>query len=352
MKTIKLSLIGTLFLFSCGTETKETEKSATNSEKITNPLNEVISDKKIEINGDSSNEIDSNKAKELGLRDVKENIGSGENPKDEKTKSEATNDKVVENSNINNETTVKAEKIVEIDDVPETVIPVEKTPEPVQVKAEIHKTWDDLTRKHISSSGKVNYAGFKADKDEIVKYIKELQSYHKDLSSWGKNKRLAYWINVYNAVTVKLIVDNYPLKSITDLYGGKPWDEQLINLGGTAYTLNVIEKKIIIAKFKEPRIHFAVNCAAVSCPKILNRAWTEDNVQRYLTKQTKAFFANTTENTIAEDKVVISKIFDWYKADFGTSNENVINFINKYSDTKVNSNAEITYNEYNWDLNN
>ncbi len=235
--------------------------------------------------------------------------------------------------------------------IEETVI--EKVVESVpQVKAEIHKTWDDLLKKYVSSSGKVNYAGFKTEKAELDKYIKELQSIYSKVDSWNKNKRLAYWINVYNAVTVKLITDNYPLKSIQDLNGGKPWDLKLINLGGTSYTLNVIENKIIRPKYNEPRIHFAVNCAAKSCPKIMNKAWTEDNIQRYLTKQTKAFLANTSQNKIAADKVVLSKIFDWYKVDFGGDNTKLIEFINKYSDVKVNDNATVTFNEYNWELNN
>ena len=207
-------------------------------------------------------------------------------------------------------------------------------------------------KKHISSSGKVNYEGFVKDKDELLKYIKELQSFHKDVSSWGKNKRLAYWINIYNAVTVKLITDNYPLKSIQDLNGGKAWDLKLIDLGGVSYTLNVIENKIIRSKYNEPRIHFAVNCAAKSCPKIMNRAWTEDNIERYLAKQTKAFVANSTENNISINKVELSKIFDWYKADFGGNNTKLIEFINKYSDVKVNDNATVTFKEYNWELNN
>ncbi len=114
----------------------------------------------------------------------------------------------------------------------------------------------------------------------------------------------------------------------------------------------MIENKIIRPKFNEPRIHFAVNCAANSCPKILNRAWTEDNIQRYLTKQTKAFIANTTQNTIGESELVLSNIFNWYKADFGTSNENVIKFINKYSDIQVKPDAVVTYNDYDWSLNN
>jgi hypothetical protein len=241
----------------------------------------------------------------------------------------------------------------EIETTPIVTEPIiEKIPEPIiQVKAEIHKTWDDLLKKHVSSSGKVNYAGFVKDKVELLKYIKELQSFHKDVSSWGKNKRLAYWINVYNAVTVKLITDNYPIKSINNLNGGKPWDKKLIDLGGTSYTLNVIENKIIRPKYNEPRIHFAVNCAAKSCPKIMNKAWTEDNIRRYLTKQTKAFIANTTENNISASKVELSKIFDWYKVDFGGDNTKLIQFINKYSDVKVNENATVTFKEYNWELN-
>ncbi|MEN8793821.1 MAG: DUF547 domain-containing protein [Flavobacteriales bacterium] len=339
MKFIKLTLLASILIFSCGSESTETNTQEQTSE-FTDSSSKEITDK-----------IDSTK---VGFRNVEEYLGEG-----------GTNDSVdkelreIEPVKLKEKKTVVAtpkpiiekEKIEIIKDEVEVITEME-APEKPQVKAEIHKTWDDLTRKHISSSGKVNYAGFKADNDEIVKYIKELQSYHKDLSSWGKNKRLAYWINVYNVVTVKLIVDNYPVKSIQDLHGGKPWDQKLINLGGTSYTLNVIENKIIRPKFNEPRIHFAVNCAANSCPKILNIAWTEDNIQRYLTKQTKAFIANTTQNTIGESELVLSNIFNWYKADFGTSNENVIKFINKYSDIQVKPDAVVTYNDYDWSLNN
>ncbi|MFB0997179.1 MAG: DUF547 domain-containing protein, partial [Flavobacteriales bacterium] len=88
------------------------------------------------------------------------------------------------------------------------------------------------------------------------------------------------------------------------------------------------------------------------CPKIMNRAWTEDNIERYLAKQTKAFVANSTENNISINKVELSKIFDWSKADFGGNNTKLIEFINKYSDVKVNDNATVTFKEYNWELNN
>ena len=88
-------------------------------------------------------------------------------------------------------------------------------------------------------------------------------------------KKMAYWINVYNAFTIKMIVDNYPVSSITKLHGGKPWDVKWIELGEKKYSLNEIEHNILRPQFKDARIHFAVNCAAQSCPPILNKAWTE-----------------------------------------------------------------------------
>lgn len=323
-------LLFSLFIISCSTEKKEIDTS--NPNNIENNIDSTfISDSITEKEIIES--IDKELAKDSTLPEI-HYFGD---------KKEAKKAKVVE-----------AAIVETLETTPIVTEPIkEKTPEPViQIRAEIHKPWDDLLKKHISSSGKVNYEGFVKDKDELLKYIKELQSFHKDVSSWGKNKRLAYWINIYNAVTVKLITDNYPLKSIQDLNGGKAWDLKLIDLGGVSYTLNVIENKIIRPKYNEPRIHFAVNCAAKSCPKIMNRAWTEDNIQRYLEKQTKSFVANTTENKISANKVELSKIFDWYKVDFGGDNTKLIEFINKYSDVKVNEKATVTFKEYDWELNN
>lgn len=220
-----------------------------------------------------------------------------------------------------------------------------------KIIAEPHQLWDVLTRKHINADGKVNYAGFLSDKKQLEQYLNQLKEMHSELTSWNKRKQLAYWINMYNTVTVKLIIDNYPVSSITELKGGKPWDTPLIELSGTSYTLNVIENKIIRPKFKDPRIHFAVNCAAKSCPKIMNKAWTEHNLERALTAQTKEFLANKEQNTLQENDIIISKIFDWYKADFGSSNQGIIEFINTYSNKEIDLNATVSFNEYDWSLN-
>lgn len=208
-----------------------------------------------------------------------------------------------------------------------------------------HQTFNTLLQKYVSASGTVNYKGLKKEEAVLETYIRTLAKQIPD-KSWSRDASLAYWINAYNALTLKLIVTNYPVKSITSLNGGKPWDVKWIDLAGKKYSLNNIENDIIRTQYKDPRIHFAVNCAAVSCPPLSNTAFTETNINKLLDSRSKAFI-NSTSNEIACTKVKISKIFDWYKADF----EDVIAFINKYSNTQVNENAVVDYGEYNWNLN-
>lgn len=209
-----------------------------------------------------------------------------------------------------------------------------------------HDAWDKLLRKYVTADGKVNYKGFQESKKELNTYL-ELLSKNPVQSSWSKAEKMAYWINAYNAFTVKLIVDNYPVASINKLHNGKPWDVKWIKLGDQTYSLNNIENDILRPQFKDARIHFAINCAAKSCPPLLNRAWTADNLEKYLTQQAKAFINNAKSNSIRATEIQISKIFDWYRADF----EGLITFLNQYAATKINPNATIKYAEYNWDLN-
>ncbi len=227
---------------------------------------------------------------------------------------------------------------------------VEKPAAPVKtepVKPQFsHTAWDQLLRKYVSANGKVNYKGLKKDKAALNAYTQYLQD-NPIQDSWSKSKKIAYWINAYNAFTVKLIVDNYPIASITDLHGGKPWDHKWIKIDGKTYTLNNIENDILRPKYKDARVHFAVNCAAKSCPPLLNRAWTADNLNRNYEKQAKAFINNNQYNKIASGKIEISKIFEWYAVDF----KELIPFLNKYSTTKIDAGATVNYVEYDWKLN-
>ncbi len=210
-----------------------------------------------------------------------------------------------------------------------------------------HDIWNGLLVKYVSSTGKVNYKGFKSNEAILDSYLKLLAE-NPIQKDWSRNKKMAYWINAYNAFTIKLILKNYPLQSIIDLDGGKTWDKKWIKLGDETYSLNNIENDILRPQFKDARIHFAVNCAAKSCPPILNKAWTASNLNLFFERQTKAFINNKQFNKITENTIEVSKIFEWYAQDFG----NLIEYLNKYSSTKIDANAKISYKEYDWKLNN
>jgi hypothetical protein len=209
-----------------------------------------------------------------------------------------------------------------------------------------HDAWDKLLRQYVSTAGKVNYKGFQQSKKELTAYL-DLLAKNPVQDAWSKNEKMAYWINAYNAFTVKLILDNYPTTSITKLHNGKPWDVKWIKLGEKTYSLNQIENDILRPQFKDARIHFALNCAAQSCPPLLNRAFTAENLNKYLDQQTKAFINNAKFNTISANAVQVSRIFDWYGSDFG----DVVAYLNKYSTVKINAKTPVQFTEYNWALN-
>jgi hypothetical protein len=208
-----------------------------------------------------------------------------------------------------------------------------------------YDTYNAFLQKNVSASGAVNYKNIKKNKADLEKIVALFAAKIPD-KTWAKNEQLTYWLNAYNLFTIKLIADNYPVKKITDLDNGKPWDVKRIELGGQKYSLNQIENDIIRPTFKDARIHFAINCAAKSCPPLLNKAFTAANVQLLLEQRTKSFVTSKA-NVLAENSVKVSKIFDWYKADFGDLNV----FLAKYATVKIAKNAAITYADYDWNLN-
>lgn len=209
-----------------------------------------------------------------------------------------------------------------------------------------HDTWDDLLQKHVDDQGRVHYAGFKADEALLDAYLEELSKMPAQ-RSWSRSQQLAYWINAYNAFTVKLILDHYPVQSIRDIHDGNPWAVHWIKIGGTKYSLDQIEHQIIRPQFKDARIHFAVNCAARSCPPLLNKAYNPVVLEQQLRNQTRKFVNHTGYNQLGPDKVRISKIFDWYKTDFG----DLIDYLNRYAEQDIRPQAELQFNDYDWSLN-
>lgn len=206
--------------------------------------------------------------------------------------------------------------------------------------------WTNLLQKHVSDNGKVNYKIFKKDYKGLQIYIESIQAFIPKENA-TKEEKLTYWINAYNALTIDLILRNYPVKSIKDIKDS--WDQRLWKFGDKWLNLNHIEHNIL-RKMDEPRIHFAIVCASFSCPKLQNTAFTANNLEAQLTDATKEFLADSDRNEISQNNLKLSKIFKWFAKDFKTDG-NLIDFLNKYTEVEISSKAKRSFKDYNWDLN-
>ena len=221
-------------------------------------------------------------------------------------------------------------------------------------KAITHKQWTVLLKKYVNNKGNVNYKGFIKDSVGLNRYLKLLSDNVPD-SSLTKNEKFAYWINAYNAFTVKLITQNYPLKSIKDLgttaTKNSPWDKKFFKIGGKEMTLNIIEHEILRKQFNDPRLHFAINCASYSCPKLLNSAFEANTLNEQLNERAIDFLNDTTKNSITISSAKLSSILLWYGEDFTKTGLSKIEYINNYSRIKILPTTKIEYLKYNWALN-
>lgn len=218
-----------------------------------------------------------------------------------------------------------------------------------------HDVWSVFLKEYVQK-GHVDYKRLHDNSGQLNNYLTLLES-QPPSADWTTSDRLAYWINAYNAYTIKLILDNYPVQSIKDI-GDKvqiplinsTWDIKFINIGGEKLSLNDIEHRILRQEFNEPRIHFAIVCASKSCPSLRSEAYLPGTIDEQLEEQTVAFINDASKNDLAEDNLEISKIFDWFNGDF-TKEGNLIDFINSYSQTSINPDATIRYLDYDWSLN-
>jgi len=211
--------------------------------------------------------------------------------------------------------------------------------------------YNSLLQKHVDKQGNVDYKGLKTDEARLDMYMEYLAATSPN-KTWSVNKQKAFWINAYNAYTLKIILENYPLKSITKIKkkGKTAWKIPFVKVGNKLYTLDHIEHKILRKNLFDPKIHVGVNCASISCPKLSNIAFTEENIEAELTRLMNDFVNDPSKNKLSKKKVQISSIFDWFKEDF-TKNNSVIDYLNTFSKIEINSNAKINYLKYDWSLN-
>ncbi|MCB9081940.1 MAG: DUF547 domain-containing protein [Lewinellaceae bacterium] len=218
-----------------------------------------------------------------------------------------------------------------------------------------HQVWDELLQAHVDTDGWVNYPGFIRDSARLNQYLATLSQAHPNPANWTREEQMAYWINAYNAFTVQLIIRHYPVASIKDIKRGIPfvntvWDLKFIQIEGATYDLNNLEHGILRPKFAEPRVHFALNCASVSCPKLQNHAFTANNLNQQLDQAAREFINDPSRNRLTKDAASLSMIFNWYGGDF-KKEAPVLDFINRYSTVKIKADAKVDYLDYDWNLN-
>ena len=231
-----------------------------------------------------------------------------------------------------------------IEEIPKEIVP--DLPTPIEKAVFDHASFNELLKNNVSAAGNVDYKKFHLDRTVLRMYIFALGK-KMPTNAWSKEDKLAYWMNAYNAMTIDLILRNQPIASIKDIKD--PWKQRLWKLGDKWYNLDEIEHKIL-RKMDDPRIHFGINCASFSCPPLLNEAFTSKNVDTQLDALARQFVNDTSRNTITPDRVTVSKIFNWFSKDFKQEGS-LIDYLNKYAETPINSNAKVRYMDYNWELN-
>lgn len=217
-----------------------------------------------------------------------------------------------------------------------------------------HKLWQKVLDENVTVKNRqslVNYKKIKESPIILNKYLLQLSSIKaKEFQTFNKDQKLALLINAYNAQTIKLIIDHYPVESIKDIgsFFSSPFKKDFFVFLGHKRNLDWIEHEAIRKKFKEPRIHFAVVCASISCPSLQKKAFTEKNLDKLLDFSASSFINNTNKNDFKDGTLYLSKIFKWYRLDF----KGLRAFIKKYSRNKsITNKTPISWLNYNWDLN-
>jgi hypothetical protein len=213
-----------------------------------------------------------------------------------------------------------------------------------------HAAYDAILKSHVAA-GQVDYKALKADPNALDRYLDELAGVRKpEFVTWTDPQQIAFLANLYNAATLRLIVDHYPVESIKDIgsFFKGPWDQEIVRLFGDTITLNNLEHDILRKDYKEPRLHMALVCAAKGCPPLRNEAYVAERLSEQLDDQSRAYLASPLGMRIDRSKgeVHISSIFKWYGDDFAS----VPAFISKHSGQDV-MGLTIRYLNYDWSLN-
>lgn len=218
-----------------------------------------------------------------------------------------------------------------------------------------HDLYAGLLKNYVKD-GVVNYQGFKNEESVLDKYLKDLEEV--ELKILSRNEQFTFFVNAYNAWTIKLILSGYPdIKSIKDLGSlfKSPWKKKICRIDGEIIALDDIEHKILRPRFKDPRVHFTINCAAKNCPPLRSEPYRGRELDQQLDEMTRAFINNLESNRLEGHTLYVSSIFEWFAEDF---NKDIVGFFLKYAKGDLKEQLEanrekikVKYLDYDWSLN-
>lgn len=228
-----------------------------------------------------------------------------------------------------------------------------------------HSAWDELLERYIrSGSGSraginlFDYAAVSAaDKQRLADYLARLAAV--PVADLTRDEQRAYWINLYNALTVHIIVQHDPVASIRDIADGLfspgPWSKKRFQVGGEPISLNDIEHRILRPIWRDARLHYAVNCASLGCPNLVRQAFTASSSEMLLDAGARAYVNHPRGARLADSELVVSSIYVWFKEDFGGNDAGVIAHLRRYADEPLAAElAQIDRlggDDYDWQLN-
>lgn len=224
-----------------------------------------------------------------------------------------------------------------------------------------HGAWKAFLARYVARDealklNRVRYGAVgEADRAALAAYIRRLGSV--EIANHDRDEQFAFWLNLYNAVTVATVLNAYPVKSIREIGGGLfsrgPWDEEAVVVDGVKLTLNDIEHRILRPIWDDPLVHYGVNCASVGCPNLL--AYTGADVHRRLRENARAYVNSPRGVRFADGRPMVSKIYSWYREDFGGSEAGVISHLRRYAEPSLSARLDaaegIADYAYDWTLN-
>lgn len=215
----------------------------------------------------------------------------------------------------------------------------------------------EILEKYVKD-GRVDYANLKVHRWQLDTYLSTIGAI--SLENMMREEQLAFYINLYNANTLQLIINNYPVKSIKDIgsFFSSPWKLKVVNLDGEMVTLDYVEHEIVRPQFKDPRVHFALNCSAVSCPKLLSVPFDAENIDSQLDEAVISFINDGINNYLDGSTLFVSRIFSWFSEDF---TDDFVEWFSRYARGDLKAGLEalkkdgrtphVKYLKYDWSLN-